>query len=212
MKDIPVFATEYGVASLFLKEISYRQEARIRIQSSCDPKALLEECLGFCVACGAESVFASGHDCLAEFPHYTAIVKMQRPANDMDTTDACLFPVQEHTAVAWRTVYNERMKNSPNASYMSMQDVNEMLEAKDAYFVHRCGKLVGIGRIRDGLISVVAACEKGAGRDVVLALAGIADSDMLTLQVADRNEKAMKLYKDLGFIVTEKLHDWYRIK
>lgn len=212
MKDIPVFATENGVASIFLKEIAYRQEARIRLLSSCAPDALLKECVDFCVACGAEVVYACGHDCLKNFPCFTSVFKMQRYSEGLETTDASLFPVQKHTAGQWRAIYNERMKGSPNASYMSVTDEKEMLEAGDAYFIHRDGELVGIGRIRDGLIRVVAACKKGGGRDVVLALAQISDSDLLSVHVADRNIKAMKLYNDLGFIVIEKLETWYCVK
>ena len=32
MKDFPVFTTEYGVSSLILREVPYRQEAYIHIQ------------------------------------------------------------------------------------------------------------------------------------------------------------------------------------
>ena len=60
MKDIPVFHTEYGVASLFLREIPYRKRAHIKIQSSLEPDKLLEECIGFCRACGAEWIDAAG--------------------------------------------------------------------------------------------------------------------------------------------------------
>ena len=56
MRDIPVFTTEYGVASLVLREIPYRQEAYISIQSSLQPEELLAECVSFCRACGAEKV------------------------------------------------------------------------------------------------------------------------------------------------------------
>ena len=41
MKDFPVFSTSYGVASLILKEIPYRQEAYIHIQSTLEPEQLL---------------------------------------------------------------------------------------------------------------------------------------------------------------------------
>ena len=58
MKDFPVFPTQHGAASLILKEIPYRGEAYIKIQSTQEPDALLEECIHFCVACGAERVYA----------------------------------------------------------------------------------------------------------------------------------------------------------
>ena len=51
MKDIPVFTTDFGVASLILKEIPYRGEAYIRIQDL-QPGTICQalekrQCLGF---------------------------------------------------------------------------------------------------------------------------------------------------------------------
>ena len=43
MKDIPVFTTENGAASLILREIPYRKRAHIRLQATREPEALLEE-------------------------------------------------------------------------------------------------------------------------------------------------------------------------
>ena len=43
MKDFPVFPTSHGAASLTLKEIPYRREAYIKIQSTQEPELLLEE-------------------------------------------------------------------------------------------------------------------------------------------------------------------------
>ena len=42
MKDFPVFTTEYGVASLILKEIPYQGTAYITLQDSLEPEKLLE--------------------------------------------------------------------------------------------------------------------------------------------------------------------------
>ena len=38
MRDFPVFTTEYGVASLILKEVPYRQEAYIILQATEAPE------------------------------------------------------------------------------------------------------------------------------------------------------------------------------
>lgn len=79
MKDIPMFTTEYGIASLILAEIPYQQTAYIRIQS-CLPGEidnLLSECRGFCRACGAEKIFATGDDRLEKYPLYNIIYEMR---------------------------------------------------------------------------------------------------------------------------------------
>ena len=50
LKDIPIFPTQYGVASLILREIPYRQEAYIRVQDVQEEELslLLSECADFC--------------------------------------------------------------------------------------------------------------------------------------------------------------------
>ena len=60
MKDIPMFTTPYGVASLSLREVPYQKAAYICILSADQPEMLLEECVSFCRACGAEKVYAKG--------------------------------------------------------------------------------------------------------------------------------------------------------
>ena len=54
MKDIDLFTTEYGIASLILKEIPYKGEAYIRLRETQQPELLLQECVRFCRRCGAE--------------------------------------------------------------------------------------------------------------------------------------------------------------
>ena len=68
MKDIPIFDTQYGIGSLALAEVSYRQEAYITIGAVSDAALFLEEAANFCRAVGAESVYATGHPDLEKFP------------------------------------------------------------------------------------------------------------------------------------------------
>ena len=51
MKDLPLFTTEHGVASLVLKEIPYQKTAYIILRDSLEPEALLKECADFCRVC-----------------------------------------------------------------------------------------------------------------------------------------------------------------
>ena len=56
MKDFPMFTTEFGIASLILREIPYRGEAFILIQDTQQPEELLAVCISFCQICGAEKI------------------------------------------------------------------------------------------------------------------------------------------------------------
>ena len=132
MRDFPVFTTENGVGSLVLKEIPYRGVAYITIRDSSEPTEFLNECADFCRAVGAQHVYASGHSILESYPVYTSIVQMSASTEFIPETDAALFPVTEKTIVRWKNIYNERMKNVDNASYMSDQIALELLKTGNA--------------------------------------------------------------------------------
>ncbi len=211
MKDMPVFTTEHGVASLILREIPYRKRACIRLQASCEPEKLVRECADFCRACGAEVVLATGNDALKGWPLYAAVMQMRRPLAGMEKANARLFPVTEETEPRWRAIYNEKMETVDNAAYMDSRDGQEMLQKGDGYFLHRDGQLLGIGRASDGCIHAVAAVQPGAGETAVRALCELLNGDTVSLQVASTNHKAIALYERLGFVKTAEISRWYRI-
>ena len=211
MKDIPMFTTEYGVASLFLREVSYRGRAHIKIQSSLEPKLLLEECISFCKMCGAEWIDAAGHPYLENYPLITAIIAMQCQRQGIAETDACLFPVTEQTLQRWLDIYNEKMANIPNAAYMDSKDGKQLLEEGDGYFVHRDGKLLGIGKAKGDFIDTVIAVEPGAGETVVRALCSSLSCDTVRLWVASANTRAVRLYQRMGFLPVKEISRWYRV-
>ena len=211
MKDMPMFTTEYGVASLFLREISYRGRAHIKIQSSLEPKLLLEECISFCRMCGAEWIDAAGDPYLENYPLITAIVAMQCHREAIAQTDACLFPVTEQTLQRWLDIYNEKKANIPNAAYMDSKDGKQLLESGDGYFIHRDGKLLGIGKAKDDFIDTVIAVEPGAGETVVRALCSSLSCDTVRLWVASANTRAVRLYERMGFVPVKEISRWYRV-
>lgn len=206
-----MFTTEYGVASLFLREIPYRGRAHIKIQSSLEPEKLLEECVSFCRMCGAEWIDAAGHDHLEKYPLITALWAMQCPRAALAESDACLFPVTEQTLQKWLDIYNERMADVPNAAYMDSRDGRELLKTGDGYFVHRDGQLLGIGKAKGDFIDTVIAVRPGAGETVVRALCGVLQCETVRLWVASENHRAVRLYQRLGFIKTKELSRWYRV-
>ena len=212
MKDIPVFTTENGVASLTLREIPYRGIAYIKIQSSMTPDALIEECVQFCSMCGAERIVATGHPALEKYPLRNAVIQRRRPLEGLPDTDAALFPVQEQMLKQWLEIYNTGMRNVANAAWMTEKDGAEMLQKGDGYFVHRGDTLLGIGKASGDKIGAIVAVQKGAGADVVLALCHALSADSVMLEVASNNDRAVRLYDRLGFLPTAELSRWYIVK
>ncbi len=212
MKDFPIFPTEYGVASLVLKEIPYQGCAYVTIREALDAKKLLAECVDFCRVCGAERIYARGHDSLEDYPLYTALWEMRCGRETLPDTDAALWPVQENTLEQWRSIYNHKVKQVPNGAWMTQMDGQGWLEKGGAYFIHRGETLLGIGLVSGNVLEWVAAVQPGAGSEVVCALAHAIMEDTIVLTVASENRKAVALYEKLGFIPTKELGRWYRVR
>lgn len=211
MKDIPMFTTDYGVASLILKEIPYRKRAYVKIQSTLEPEKLLEECVGFCRACGAERINASGHEYLEKYRLVAEMWMMTCPREQIGETDACLFPMTEETVARWLEIYNQRMADVPNAAYLDAKDGREFLESGDCYFVHRDGKLLGIGKAAEEYIDIVIATEPGKGQTAMEALKKALTGETVRVVVARENTRAVRLYERMGFVKTKIMSRWYQI-
>ncbi len=212
MKDFPVFPTEYGVASLVLREIPYQGCAYVTIREAVDAEKLLAECVDFCRVCGAERIYAKGHRCLEAYPLYTALWEMRCSRDSLPDTDAALWPVQEDTLEQWRSIYNHKVKQVPNGAWMTQKDGESWLKKGGAYFIHRGEGLLGIGLVSGNVIEWAASLRPGAGAEVVCALAHAIMEDTITLTVASENRKAVALYEKLGFIPTKELGHWYRVR
>ena len=211
MRDFPIFDTEFGVASLILKEIPYKKQAFIHIRSVQDGcfDQLLEECASFCRMAGAECIFAAGHEKLEGFPLYTAVVEMR---GIVDTREqACLFPVTQETVTQWRSIYNQAMAEVDNAGTLEGREEKKILDSGGAYFVHDSGTLLGIGWMEGNKLLAVASTVKGAGTRVVRTLAGLCEGESLTLEVASTNERAIRLYQRLGLVMTGEISRWYEV-
>ena len=210
MRDFPVFTTENGVGSIVLKEIPYSGVAYVTIRDSAAQKDFLSECVEFCRAVGAQRIFATG-DALECYPFYMSVIRMSASYDILPATDACLFPVTESTLARFREIYNNKMKHVDNVAFMSERVASEMLKRGDGYFVHRDGKLLGIGMAAEDQIACVVSVERGAGREVVCALKHALMCECIVLEVASTNHKAISLYESLGFLKTEEISKWYKI-
>lgn len=211
MKDIPIFPTEHGVASLILKEIPYRQEAYIQVQDAQpgELEGLLRECAAFCQAAGAERIYWCAED--AEGELFTAVYEMRGAAWVDKSKLESLFPVTEQTVTRWRQIFNERMAQVDNAATLTAADETKILNSAGAYFVHHDGTLLGIGWLEDTKLLAIAAVQPGAGERVAHTLMSMVEGADMTLEVSSTNEKAIRLYQGLGFVKVRELRRWYRL-
>lgn len=212
MKDFPVFTTEYGVASLVLREVPYRQEAYIHIQDTHQPEELLNECVSFCRAVGAEKIYARGHAFLERFPLHCAIYKMRGDRCVDENKVENLWPVTRETIGQWRQLINKRMADVDNAGTLESRGEQEILDSGGAYFVHHNGELLGAGWIVGDEILLVVAVQPGVGERVMHTLMSLIPDQSVHLDVVSTNYRAIRLYEKLGFIKTSEKRRWYRIR
>lgn len=213
MRDFPIFTTEYGVSSLILKEIPYKNVAYIRIR---DVQAAffaehLAECVSFCRICGAERIFAEGSQQLAKYPLYTAVYQMRGTACPEKEKMANLFPVTEETVGQWRSIYNKEMRQVDNAGTLESRDEKQILESGSAYFVHREGQLLGIFWLEGNKLLAIATVQKGSGETVMHTMMSLLNEEQIILEVASTNERAIRLYEKMGFVKTDELSRWHRV-
>lgn len=213
MRDFPIFTTEFGVSSLILKEIPYRNEAYIRIRDVQEAYfgEHLAECVSFCRMCGAERIFAEGTAQLEQYPLYTSVYQMNGTACPQEEKVASLFPVTEQTVSKWRSIYNEAMRSVDNAGTLESREEKQILESGSAYFVHRSGELLGIFWLEDNKLLAIAAVQKGAGETVMHTMMTLLEGRQITLEVASTNHRAIRLYERLGFIKTAELTRWHQV-
>lgn len=211
MKNIPMFTTENGVASLILQEIPYRQEAYVHIRSTAEPEAFFRECVDFCKMAGAEKIYLTGHPLLeTRYSFHTSVLRLRRALPE-NRESGCLFPVQRETLENFREIYNRRMAKVDNAATLTLSGAEDLLKRGDGYFVHDGKTLLGIGIASGGSIDCVIAEVRGAGQRVMEALFHALSQDSVELEVASTNASAMALYERMGFVCVEEISRWYGI-
>lgn len=210
MKDIPVFTTENGAASLTLSQIPFSGKAYITLRATKSPELLLTECMDFCRACGAETLYAAGHEILFHYPHAVTLLTM-RGTGSGSPGSAALWPLLPENRERWREIYNRAMEGVDNAVCLSYYDMEEMCRQGDCYFVHEKGELLGIGKASRGRLHAIAAVRRGAGDRVLSALLSLPDMEEVTLTVASTNHRAIRLYEKAGFLVTGEETVWYAV-
>lgn len=212
MRDFPMFTTEYGVASLILKEVPYREEAYIILQSSEQPEELLNECVSFCRAVGAEKIYARGHEIVETYPLHCIVYEMRGSIQVDEDKIENLWPVTRETIGSWRDFLNREMRHIDNAGTLEQKGEQEILDLGGAYFVHRAGELLGAGWLVDDELKLIAAAQKGMGDRVFHTLLSASCPEQIRLDVVSTNGRAIRFYEKMGMVKTAENRRWYRVR
>lgn len=212
MGDIPIFTTDFGVATLILKEIPYKKVAFVHVRDV-QPGGLeahLAECVSFCRAAGAERVLASGHPELERYPLDSTVLEMSLVCEPQDPP-AMLWPVTEKTVAHWRELYNKAMAEQDNHATLTYFDDKRIISSGGAYFVHQAGDLLGLGWVEGDKLLALVSVKPGMGEIVARTLFTVMGTDRITLEVVAENRRAVALYRRMGFVTTREVRRWYKI-
>lgn len=211
MKNIPMFTTEAGAASLILEEIPYKKAAYIKFQASQTPEQLLKECIDFCRVLGAEEIYASGHTIFENYPLHTEIIRMECDKSMLVPGKMIICPIDESNVRQWCDIYNARMENVPNAATLTVSKVKILIPDKVCYLIYDGEQLLGIGKIDGNKIDVIATVVPGKGSDVMYSLCDMVTGETVSVEVAANNTPAIRLYEKLGFQKTDTISVWYSV-
>lgn len=205
MKNIPVFTSPYGIATLILREIPWSGSAYVLVRSVWNGQAaaLLEECRGFCRAVGAESVFAAydAEELPAE-PAYD-MIRMARPKAGLPEPGKLeLAPLDRENSAAYLEIYNRCFITVPSAASYDQNSLEPLYGEDLAWLAKVNGQYAGVAEIsKEGLEGIAVLPEyRGLGHDLALAVLQMVPSPVLRLKVASTNTRAIALYQRLGFI------------
>lgn len=217
MKDIPIFTTQTGTASLILREIPYQQTAYVLVRTLFhnDASDLLSECGAFCVQAGAERVLAAWPDHPLNLPVDHEMVELSRPKAGLPRPDPAvpLTPLTRDNAPTYQTIYNRLFHRISGAASCRSEDINRLLTTGTAFLALQDGIPAGIGEIEGSDLRAVGVLPeyRGLGRHLTLTLLHRLPGPELCLSAASTNERAMRLYNSLGFRPRRTLVRWYLV-
>ncbi len=217
MKNIPVFTSSYGIATLILREIPWNGTAYVLIRSVWNDQkaALLEECKSFCRAVGTERIYASWE--LEELPAEPAweMRIMTRPKAGLPEPEQplTLEPLTKENSGDYLRIYNACFREVPCAASYDRTSLEPLYGEDLAWLAKVEGVYAGVAEIsKAGLEGIAVLPEyRGLGYELALAVLPMVPSTELRLKVASTNRRAISLYERLGFVCAETEKRWWRL-
>ena len=214
MKDIPIFTTTAGTASLLLREIPYKKTACVFIRTVLPGglETVLSDCRDFCLQAGAERVLVTADQPL-DLPLDHDLLELSRPKSGLPFLDkpVPLEPLTWENASAYQTVYNRLFAAISTAATCDNSELSRLIPSGTAFLTRVDGSPAGIGAVQGCELRAVGVLPeyRGLGRRLTLTLLEKLDGPELFLSVASTNKPALRLYERLGFQMRRVLGSWY---
>ena len=217
MKDIPIFTGQYGMGTLILREIPYKQCAYVLVRSAREGcmREFLEECSAFCRAAGAEWVLASAPEPLPFLLHVHDMLEYACPRKQLPPPlrPVELEPLDDRNAERYREIYNDLFRAIPNAATCRPEDLRRLREKSTACLALVGGETAGICQWSGSELEAIGVLPefRGLGHRLALTVFEQMEGETITLRVSSSNAPALRLYQKLGFDRTRVLSSWYAL-
>ena len=217
MKDIPIFTGQFGVGTLILREIPYKQCAYVLVRSAREGqmREFLEECSSFCRAAGAEWVLASAPEPLSFLPHVHDMLEYACPREQLPPPlrPVELEPLSDRNAERYREIYNDLFRAIPNAATCTPEDLRRLREKDTVFLALVGGETAGICQWSGSELEAIGVLPafRGLGHRLALTAFERMEGETITLRVSSSNTPALRLYQKLGFDRSRVLSSWYAL-
>lgn len=217
MKNIPMFTSSYGLATLILKEIAWNGRAYVLVRSVWNDQtaALLDECRSFCRAVGAEEIYASWDAEELPAEHAWDMIDMACPKSALPAPRQTveLEQAAPETAEDYLRIYNQCFRDVPAAASYDRKSLEPLYGEELIWLAKVRGQYAAVAEIsKEGLEGIAVLPEfRGLGYDLAAAVLRMVPSTEVRLKVASTNVRARRLYDRLGFAETGISRRWYRL-
>jgi GNAT superfamily N-acetyltransferase len=220
MKNIPVFLSQSGTATLILREIPFSGKAYVLLRTILPDclSSLLQECGDFCRQCGAETIYVSSEAGKTPLPisHAYDILLLSVQKDGLPSgTPFPLVPMDENNDSIYLRLYNQCFQNVSHALSYDREQLRRIYRSGQQAFIalSEDGTPCGMGELHGNELAAVGLLPeyRGRGYDLTLSLLSHCEGPEITLTVASDNAPALGLYDKLGFHVTGIESSWYSL-
>ena len=213
MKDIPIFTGQYGIGSLILREIPYKQCAYVLVRSA--REGHMADFLEENPEANVTLTEASAPEPLSFLPHVHDMLEYacRRDQLPPPLRPVVLEPLCDDNAERYREIYNDLFRAIPNAATCTPEDLRRLREKSRAFLAKVGGETAGICQWTGSELNTIGVLPnfRGLGHRLALTAFGQMEGEVITLRVSSSNGPALRLYQKLGFDRTQVLSSWYAL-
>ena len=219
MNNFPVYLSQWGTATLILREIPYKKTAYILLRTVLEEQVelLIQDCAAFCRNCGAENCFVAAAESETVIPGTPAYalqrMTAEKAALPLLENPFRLEPLCPDNEDLYISLYNRCFRTVSNAATYDRKELQRVYRmAQQGFLAYLEDTPCGMGELHENELAAVGLLPeyRGMGKYLTLALLERCPGPELSLTVVSDNYRALALYEKLGFRTESIVSRWYR--